>query len=197
MNLYQHATNYAVWSIYSEEMVDLKIPTSTTAVDWHLKVKDIEYDVGLTKNNCITVSMQKLSSIHILILMIQQILGSHELSHLKYIFINSFLIPMTKLATPIFDYAQSKNFWTTFSLCEVVSICKYFPKYGICARTQQIISLYYRTNSVKINDYTFQWIQKTLFFGPFLVHFPNFRSKKKFTHNFIWVSSTISKFRKN
>ena len=42
--------------------------TSTTAVDWHLKVKDKEYGVGLTKNYCITVSMQKISSIHTLIL---------------------------------------------------------------------------------------------------------------------------------
>ena len=41
--------------------------TSTTAVDWHLKAK----------NYCITVSMQKISSIHKLI---QQILGSHELN---------------------------------------------------------------------------------------------------------------------
>ena len=30
---------------------------SKTAVNWHLKVKDIEYNVGLTKNYCITVSM--------------------------------------------------------------------------------------------------------------------------------------------
>ena len=45
--------------------------TSTTEVDWHLKVKDIEYDVGLTKNYCITVCMQKINSIHTLI---QQIL---------------------------------------------------------------------------------------------------------------------------
>ena len=35
-------------------------PMSATAVDWHLKVKDIEYDVGLTKNYCLTVSMQKI-----------------------------------------------------------------------------------------------------------------------------------------
>ena len=41
--------------------------TSTTAVDWHLKAK----------NYCITVSMQKISSIHKLI---QQILGYHELN---------------------------------------------------------------------------------------------------------------------
>ena len=51
--------------------------TSKTAVNWHLKVKDIEYNVGLTKNYCITVSMRKISSIHKLI---QQILGSHELN---------------------------------------------------------------------------------------------------------------------
>ena len=50
---------------------------STTAVDWHLEVKDIEYDIGLTKNYCLTVSMQIISSDHILI---QQILESHELN---------------------------------------------------------------------------------------------------------------------
>ena len=51
--------------------------TGTTTVDWHLKVKDIENDVCLTKNYCITVSIQKISSIHTLI---QQILGSHKLN---------------------------------------------------------------------------------------------------------------------
>ena len=50
---------------------------SKTAVNWHLKVKDIEYNVGLTKNYCITVSMQNISSIHKLI---QQILRPHELN---------------------------------------------------------------------------------------------------------------------
>ena len=39
-------------------------PTSTTAVDLHLKVKDIECNAGLTKNYCITTSMKKISSIH-------------------------------------------------------------------------------------------------------------------------------------
>ena len=38
-------------------------PTSTTAVDRHLKVKYTEYNVGLTINYCITVSIQKISSI--------------------------------------------------------------------------------------------------------------------------------------
>ena len=51
--------------------------TSNTAVKRHLKVKDIEHNVGLTKNYCIRVSMQKISLIHKLI---QQILGSHELN---------------------------------------------------------------------------------------------------------------------
>ena len=53
--------------------------TRATAVEWHLKVKDIEYDVGLIKNYCITVSMQKISSIHTPILKIE-ILGSHKLN---------------------------------------------------------------------------------------------------------------------
>ena len=35
--------------------------TSTTTVDWHLKVKDIEYNVGPTKNYCLTVTMQKIT----------------------------------------------------------------------------------------------------------------------------------------
>ena len=38
--------------------------TSKTTVNWHLKVKDIEYNVGLTKSYCITLSMQKISSTH-------------------------------------------------------------------------------------------------------------------------------------
>ena len=52
--------------------------TITTAVDWHLKVKDIECNFGLTKNHFITISTQKISSIHKLIFKIQQILGSHD-----------------------------------------------------------------------------------------------------------------------
>ena len=50
---------------------------SKTAVNRYLKAKDIEYSVGLAKNYCITVSIQKVSSIHKLT---QQILGSHELN---------------------------------------------------------------------------------------------------------------------
>ena len=40
---------------------------SKTAINWHLKVKDIEHNVGLTKNYSIRVSMQKICSIHKLI----------------------------------------------------------------------------------------------------------------------------------
>ena len=51
-------------------------PTTITALNWHLKVKDIEDHVGLAKN-CITISKQTINSIHKLITKIQQILGSH------------------------------------------------------------------------------------------------------------------------
>ena len=61
-------------------------PTSTTAVYWHLKVKNKMCNVGLIKNYSIKVSMQKISSIHKLI---QQILVSHKL-----------------MTTPIFDQAR-------------------------------------------------------------------------------------------
>ena len=77
---------------------------STTAVDWHLKVKDKKWDVGLTKNYCITVSMQKISSIHKLV---RQILGSHEL-----------------ITMPIFDQTQPKIIEITFSFPEFASVCK-------------------------------------------------------------------------
>ena len=49
--------------------------TSTTALDWHLKAKNKKCNVGLIKNYCITVSMQKISSIH---KFIHHILGSHK-----------------------------------------------------------------------------------------------------------------------
>ena len=56
-------------------------PTHTIAEDWHFKVKDIEYDSGLTKKYCITASMQKINSIRKLIFKINQILGSNELNY--------------------------------------------------------------------------------------------------------------------
>ena len=49
---------------------------SKAAINWHLKVKNIEYNVGLTNNYSIIVSMKKVTSIHKFI----QILGSHELN---------------------------------------------------------------------------------------------------------------------
>ena len=50
---------------------------SKTTINWNLKVTNIELNVGLTNNYCITATMQKVSSIH---KPIQQILGSHELN---------------------------------------------------------------------------------------------------------------------
>ena len=127
--------------------------TSTTAVDWHLKAKNKKCNVGLIKNYCITVSMQKISSIHKLI---QQILGSHELNDYTHFWPgppknhwNNFLLSwicttMQKISSfhqfileilPILESRDQtghthfwpcllKNFWSTFNLYEFVSICK-------------------------------------------------------------------------
>ena len=73
---------------------------SKTAINWHLKVKNIEYNVGLTNNYCITVSMQNVSSIHKLI---QEILGSHELNDYTH-----------------FDQAHPKSIEITFCFPEFV-----------------------------------------------------------------------------
>ena len=70
--------------------------TSKTAVNWHLKVKETKYNVGLTNSYCITVRMQKISSIHELI---QQILGS-------------------QMVTPNFDHIHPKTIEITFSFPE-------------------------------------------------------------------------------
>ena len=73
---------------------------STNVVDWHLKVKDIEYNVSLTKNCCIThhsLQAKKLSSIHELIFKIEQILGFNE------------------MVVPTFDQAHPKIIEINFS----------------------------------------------------------------------------------
>ena len=46
--------------------------TTTTVVEWQYRVQYLKYNISLTKNYCITVSIQKISSIYILI---QQISG--------------------------------------------------------------------------------------------------------------------------
>ena len=88
--------------------------TSTTAVDWHLKAKNKKCNVALTKNYCITVSMQKISSIHRLI---QQILGHHKLNdqaHLKVIEIffhfPEFAPPCKNLFIPSIHSWDTANF---------------------------------------------------------------------------------------
>ena len=54
----------------------LKTARSKTTVDrLHLKVDE---DISLTRNDCITVSTEKISSIHKFIFKMQQILGSHQ-----------------------------------------------------------------------------------------------------------------------
>ena len=83
-------------------------PTSKTAVAWHLKGKDIQYNAGLIKNYCSTVNMSKSAQ-----------------------FINSFLRysrfwgPMKKnVALPIFDHGHPKIMEITFSFFEIGLACK-------------------------------------------------------------------------
>ena len=78
--------------------------TSKTAVNWHLKVKDIEYNVGLPKSYCIAASMQKFSLIH---KFIQQILRSHVLNEYAQ-----------------FDIIHPKIIEMTFSFPEFAPACK-------------------------------------------------------------------------
>ena len=127
--------------------------SNETAINWHLKVKNIEYNVGLTNNYCITVSMKKVSSIH---KFIQEILGSHELNNYTQLrpgppkkHWNNFLLSWIcatkqKISSfhqfileikPILEscnltghtisgHAYPKIFWSTFNLCKFVSTCK-------------------------------------------------------------------------
>ena len=76
----------------------------------HLKVKG--WDISLSKNHCITISIHNISSIHIFI-KIQQSLGSHD-----------HFWPFNQLLALAFlnlhrnvknQYISSVNFWDTFS----------------------------------------------------------------------------------
>ena len=74
--LYQHIFFWSLKTTQKRYMILFKTK-STTAVDpQHLKVK--EQDISLTRNYCIIVSIQIISSIHTFILKIQQILESCE-----------------------------------------------------------------------------------------------------------------------
>ena len=106
----------------------LRVTSSTTAVDHqHLKVK--EKDINLAKTNCITISIEKISSFQKFILKIQQILGSHELkSH------------------GIFDHAHPKYFWSDFNFCEFVSTCKNSVIQSVILQIQSILESHQQTS---------------------------------------------------
>ena len=82
--------------VLREKEVQLHLTTQ------HLKVKKIAQDIILIKNYCITINMQKISSIHKSSLKIQQIFGSHEIK----------------------DHACPKNIEGTFSFPEFEVSCK-------------------------------------------------------------------------
>ena len=79
-------------------------PAITTAVDWHFKSQRYRVQCQSYQNYCITVSMQKISSIHKLIIKIQQIFRSLEHT--------------------IFDQTHPKIIEITFSFLEFAPACK-------------------------------------------------------------------------
>ena len=97
-----------------------------------------------------------------------------------------------------YDWLKNPAIWLDENILVHIS-GKNFPQiWDLHGKTVNNINFYYRTKQVKLNDQLFQQIQKKPYFSPFLVHFPNFGGKKKFSwkpdsamHNSIWVSSAI------
>ena len=96
-------------------------------------------------------------------------------------------------------WLKTHAIWLAENILANISGTKNFPNMGFVLSILNNTNFHYRTNSTKINDHIFQQIQKTVF-GPFLVHFPDFWSKKLFfrkfgpvMHNFKWVSCTMPK----
>ena len=76
--------------------------------------------------------------------------------------------------------------------------------WDLCRNTVTNTNFHYRTNSVKINDKIVQYFLKKTCFWPIFDPFSQFFGEKNIsgksssiTHNFIWVSSTMPRFRKN
>ena len=105
---------------------------SKTSINWHLKVKNIEYNVGLTNNYCITVSMQKVSWIHKLT---HQILWPHELNDYAY-----------------FWLSPPKNHWSNFLLSWICSTMQKISSFH-----QFILELQPILESCNQTDHTHFW----------------------------------------
>ena len=85
----------------------------------HLKVKDKDQDISLTKNYCIIIIIQKNSSIHNFILKVQDIFGPHELKYQAHLKINeeTFNFPEKKCPQ---NFAVTQN---------IVWVCSTSPKF--------------------------------------------------------------------
>ena len=66
---------------------------------------------------------------------------------------------------------------------------KFSQIWDLCRNTANNIKFHHIKNSVKMNDWIFQWIEKNLVFGPILVHFPKYWGKKIIFQN---LSGTTS-----
>ena len=106
-----------------------------------------------------------------------------------------------------YGWLKNPSIWLAENTLAISQKPKFCQIWDLCRNTANNINFHYRTNSVKINDKNFPWIQKTLssvhfwsifpiLFGFFWVFF-FFEKSGVATHNFRWISSTMPKFRKN
>ena len=157
--------------------------------------------------------MQKLSSIHTII---QSILGSHELNGRAHFWPH----PPKPLAFLNLHQHARNQFIPSIHSWDTVNFRVMWPDWPypfLTKSTQKVkwiwlaenilaqisgtkiiyINVHYWTNSVKINDKTSQKIWKALFLAHFWSILPIFGKSSSVMYNFIWVSSTMPKFRKN
>ena len=104
--------------------------TRTTAVEWHLKVNDIEQDVDLTKNYCIKVSMQKISLIHTLIF---------KTAHFGVLWNNSKISEMN-LSFPEFAPACKKSLHSIYSFLRYSQFQTGHTHFWLCPPKNILIS---------------------------------------------------------
>ena len=165
--------------------------------------------------------MQKISSFHQFILVIQPILefcgqtGKNPFLTMpiqKYfdqllIYVNlyqhaknqviSLICSGDMVDQKILQSDQLRTFWPISQEPEFSQI------WDLCRNTTNNINFHYRTSSVKISYKIFQYIQKILFLAHFCPISPIFEAKIFFlenpaaTQNLIWVSSIMPKFRRN
>ena len=143
--------------------------------------------------SCICITIQKISSFHQFILQIQPILESHDQTGHTHFWpypsknlwsgfnLCEFVSTCKKSGYFIdlfwrYDWLKNPAIWLAENILPISQKLEFSQIWDLFRNTTNNINIHYSTNSVKINDKIFQYIQKTLF----LAHFPNFWGKKFF-----------------